>query len=277
MKKFYSIISIVVLLLTATSATAKTIDLSKVTSKITAYDGDVLTGTLAKKVKVEINEGATVTLDNVSINADGSLTDNSKAFPGLTVDYTATIILKGKNTIVSLHDRCSGILAGCSTDYTLTIDGDGELYVKGGYYGAGIGSGDEDESEDCGNIIIKGGTIVAEGGHCGAGIGCGRKTQCGDITIENTVTSVTAIKGVSATHSIGVEGNYSNVGTITIGGKVIKDGIKESPYTYVPGSDGISATKSDSQKQGGIYSLDGARRSTMQKGINVVNGRKVIK
>ena len=55
--------------------------------------------------------------------------------------------------------------------------------------------------------------------------------SCGNITITNTVTSVTATKGKSATHSIG-KGAQGTIGTVTIGGKT--GAISKSPYTYKP-------------------------------------------
>ena len=62
---------LVLLLMAVTGAWAKTIDLSTVTTKTTANNDDVLTGTLGKNVQISIADGATVTLNNVSINADG--------------------------------------------------------------------------------------------------------------------------------------------------------------------------------------------------------------
>ena len=104
----------------------------------------------------------------------------------------------------------------------------GEVTALGGTYagegGAGIGAGHAGDCDinQCGDIYITGGTITATGGYHSAGIGTGsggsHATTCGDITITNTVTKVTATKGTYAPYSIG-KGYGSNVvcGTVTIG------------------------------------------------------------
>ena len=133
------IISILALLcLMVTSAWAETIDLSTVTASKTAQDGDVLTGTLdgtTQKYKISIADGATVTLDGVSINgvtdgaADASLSTVNWA--GLTCEGNATIILKEgtTNTVRGFYHRCPGIFI--PQGYTLTIEGPGTLNASG--------------------------------------------------------------------------------------------------------------------------------------------------
>ena len=88
--------------------------------------------------------------------------------------------------------------------------------------GAGIGSGGY---ASCGNILISGGSVTATGGSCGAGIGSGSFAySCGNITIEDTVTNVTAKMGGSGgLHSIGM-GFNGLCGSVTIGGTVYWDG-----------------------------------------------------
>ena len=76
-----------------------------------------------------------------------------------------------------------------------------------------------------GYITIEGGTVTATGGMFGAGIGSGYYASCGDITIANTVTKVTATKGTSAPNSIGA-GRGGSVGTVSItaaSGKVVQN------------------------------------------------------
>ena len=98
----------------------------------------------------------------------------------------------------------------------LSITG-GTITATGGSSGAGIGSGcRQSGSSSCGTISISGGTVTATGGSYAAGIGNGANASCGDISIENTVTSVTATKGSSATNSIG-KGYNGSCGTVTIG------------------------------------------------------------
>lgn len=99
------------------------------------------------------------------------------------------------------------------TCYSITING-GTITATGGSDAAGIGS----NSGGCGAITINGGTVTATGGANAAGIGSGYGGGCGDITIANTVTSVTATKGTRAYNSIGKGYESVTCGTITIGG-----------------------------------------------------------
>ena len=259
-----------------------TIDLSTLTSDIAAKNGDAITGTLSRDVKISIKDGATVTLDGVTINGTS---DYDYKWAGITCLGDATIILKGTNSVRGFCQEFPGIYV--PQGKTLTIKGDGSLSASSNGYGAGIGSGyklacgnivisggtisatggDEaagigsGHANSCGNITINGGTVTASGGSgatgigsgyskssCGditikggtinatgglsaAGIGAGMASSCGNITITNTVTSVTATKGKSAPHSIG-KSVQGTIGTVTIGGNV--GAISQSPYTYKP-------------------------------------------
>ena len=233
------------------------VDLSTLTGNYEAQDGETLTGTLGGNYKISIAEGATVTLDGVTIN---STSTNSA---GITCEGGATIILSGTNAVTGAQNY-PGIQAG-STGTTLTIQGDGSLTATGGSSGAGIGGGNQiacgnitiiggtitatgkangagigsGQNASCGNITISGGTVTATGGYAGAGIGSGYGSgaMCGDITITSGVTSVTATKGSgsggNAANSIGKGGGTSSCGTVTIGGTVTGN-ISTSPYTYQP-------------------------------------------
>ena len=230
--------------------TNNTIDLSMVTSDdITVNNGYTLTGTLGANAKITIANGAVITLDDVSINADGEYSGNHA---GIYCSGDATIILSGTNTVKGFSDSYPGI--GVYWNGTLTILGIGSLNATGGKYGAGIGGGSYsscgnivinggtitatggsvraagigggNNSYSCGNINIKGGTVIATGGSNAPGIGsgCGSSSSCGTITISNAVNRVTAIKGSGAPHSIGKSLDGS-CGTVTIGGVVYWDGI----------------------------------------------------
>lgn len=225
-----------------------------------AVDGDVLTGTLGKNVKISIADGATVTLDNANINASGSW--NEGYYAGLTCLGDATIILKdgtanavtgfdmqypgiyvysGKTLTIksetlgtgSLTAHSNGLGAGIGGGYAMSC---GNIVIKGGIimatgstYSAGIGGGGNKSS--CGNITITGGTITAVGGSGtasdlytsgGAGIGSGYEGSCGTITITADVTRVEAWKGPDS-NCIGA-GSDGGCGTVTIGGMVFWDG-----------------------------------------------------
>ena len=232
--------------------------LSTINANYTASDGETLTGTLGANVKISIADGATVALNNVTINGENN---SDYLWAGITCEGNATIILSGTNTVKGFYEDYPGIqaaagktliiksigsLTASSNGYGAGIGGGykidcgnieiqgGTITATGGEFGAGIGS---DFDATCGNITISGGTVTATGGDYAAGIGGGRgfnpdyKSSCGTITITTGVTKVTATKGNDAPNSIGA-GIDCTCGTVTIGGNV--GAITTSPYTYQP-------------------------------------------
>ena len=200
-------------------------DLSLLQGDLTAQDGDILSGTLANKLKISIAEGASVTLSNANINENGTWTDGDYA--GITCLGDAIIILEGTNTVKGFNSTYPGVQAG-PDGTTLTIGGSGTLNATGGSDGAaGIGSG---KSTSCGNITINGGNIEARGGANGAGIGTGYcnvsgSISCGIITI--TGGTVTAYGGENAA-GIGAgqsrnntKSNVNNCNGINISGGIV--------------------------------------------------------
>ena len=234
------------------AAAGNSVDLSTLTADYEAQDGDVLTGTLGGNYKITIADGATVTLSGAVINGTSN---NSYTWAGLTLAGDGTIILSGENTVKGFYEVYPGIFV--PENKTLTIQGDGSLTASSNGWGAGIGGGlniacgnitieggtvtatggnraagiGGGFNASCGNISITGGTINANGGAGAAGIGGGSSASCGNITIANTVTKVTATKGLGGPNSIGAGGG-GTCGTVTIGGNV--GAITESPYTYQP-------------------------------------------
>ena len=246
-------------------------DLSKLTAQsteayATATDGMTLTGTLAVNVKVSIADGATVTLNGVTIEGES---DYNLRYAGITCQGNATVLLADStsNTLKGFSPNYPGIYV--PVDKTLTIKGKtagtGVLNASSNGRGAGIGGG-YGTTLHCGNIVIEGGVIIATGGDEAAGIGAswgatngtitisggtvtatggngasgigsGHYGSSGNITIADTVTKVTATKGDKITYipetyrSIGM-GEKGTCGTVTIGGTIYADGITESPYTY---------------------------------------------
>ena len=241
----------------------KIIDLATVTEDITIEDGYTVTGKLAGNYKVSIADGATVTLDGVTL--DGVHNSRYK-WAGITCEGDATIILKDgtTNTVKGFYDVYPGIFV--PKDKTLTIksetEGTGKLIASSNGHGAGIGGGDgySSTAKNCGNIVIQGGVITATGGSNSAGIGSGGYGSCGDITISggsvtatggemsaaigsgygsascgkititDGVTKVTATAGSFSPNSIGAGDYGSTCGTVTIGGNV--GVITVSPYIY---------------------------------------------
>ena len=170
------------------------------------------------------------------------------------------ITINGGTIIAKGSDYGAGIgcgATGADSDDASTKCGDititgGTVTATGGIYAAGIGTGaalidNRTARTICGNITITGGTVTAttSADLGGAGIGTGTYfgigsqegsiAKCGNITIVNTVTQVTAGKGNLSPCSIGKAGDaYWECGTITIGGTVYADGISASPYVYQP-------------------------------------------
>ena len=230
-------------------------DLSTINANYTASNGETLTGTLASNVQISIADGATVTLDGVSINASGTWTSGNYA--GITCEGNATIILSGTNTVKGFYENYPGIYV--PENKTVTIQGSGSLNASSNGSGAGIGGGigfncgnitinggnitaTGDGSAGigggvgtCGNITINGGNITATGGGSNAGIG-GGFGACGNITITSGVTRVTATKGDDApnTNSIGAGGFItSTCGTVKFDTQTMYDG---SSWTTTPTS-----------------------------------------
>lgn len=229
------LLATLLLTLTAQTAWAETVTLTSETGEVTLNNGDVLTGSGGANTRVIIANGATVTLNNVTINSIPNDADHTWA--GINCAGNATIILAdgSSNTIKGAY-RHPGIFI--PEGYTLTISGSGTLNASSASdNGAGIGGGNlyDDPSNgcdySCGNIVINGGTIYATGGSNSAGIGAGRKSRCGTITINEGVTKIVATKGSSATYSVG-PGKYeeSTCGTVTIHG--VETGPISGNYTY---------------------------------------------
>lgn len=191
-------------------------DLSKVENNYRALDGITLTGTMDvanHPVKISIADGATVTLNDVTING---VNDNNYPWAGITCEGDATIILKAgtTNTVKGFHSYYPGIYV--PEGHTLTIQGTGALTSES-YGAAGIGAG---EAMHAGNIDIQGGTVTAKGGGGGAGIGGAHNASVGYITIADGV-KVRAIRGSNdAENSIGKGSGASVSGDITIDDEV---------------------------------------------------------
>jgi hypothetical protein len=235
-----------------------TIDLSTVNGHITVKDGSVLTGKLGR-CYISIEAGATVTLHNVDINGDQSQKAPS-VIGALSCLGDATIILSGTNKVCGyLRSLFLGTANGIDVpeDKTLTIKGDGELEVRGGKNGAGIGSLSLQLGKlKPGNLVIEGGTIKAYGGGVCPGIGAGYSPDCpmGNITIKGG--NVSCYGGENAA---GIGGSYkTSCGNITItGGDVYARGGKYGAGIgggYHKGSCGdITITGGDVNAVGGQY------------------------
>ena len=280
MRKLPSILALLCLMVT--SAWAETIDLSTVTASKTAQDGDVLTGTLdgtTQKYKISIADGATVTLDGVSINGvtDGAA-DASQSivnWAGLTCEGNATIILKEgtTNTVRGFYHRCPGIFV--PQGYTLTIDGPGTLNASGSISteanhvdksgnpitcAPGIGSA---ALVTAGNIVINGGTINATGGWASASIGGNFLTGCGNITITGGTVNAT---GSFAAAGIG-GGWVASCGDIAITGGTINATGGDYINSDATGNDGGPAIGGSPCGSCGTITIEGTANVTATKGL----------
>ena len=179
------------------------IDLSTVTTNRTVPNGGTLTGTLTNNVQISIAAGASVTLDDVSINASGTWTEGDYA--GITCLGDATIILSGTNTLKGFAAVYPGI--NVPSGSTLTIQGTGSLSATGSTYGAGIGGSGWGAG---GNIVIAGGTVNAIGGEqYAAGIGSSAGGSFGTISITGG--------NVTATGSQYASGGGAGIGSASSG------------------------------------------------------------
>lgn len=223
-------------------------DLATIKENHIASDGETLSGTLDVEhypVKISIADGATVTLDGVSILG---VNDENYKWAGITCEGDATIILKegSVNSVMGFYLDAPGIFI--PKGKTLIIKGEGSLtastYIADPSdidtygYGAGIGGG---KDVSCGNIEIQGGNIEANGGVNAAGIGTGgieneNSTNCGTIKISGG-----SVVATSKYQGAGIGCGYSGIcDIITIsGGTVEATGGYSGP--------GIGSTVGDSQ------------------------------
>ena len=233
--------------------TAKDVNLANLTTDYIAQNGDILTGTLGASVKISVADGATVTLDDVTINGD-----NSSDWAGITCLGDATLFLRGVNSVSGFSGLNPGIQVakrlGDGEEYTLTIYGSGSLNVIG-LSAAGIGGSN---IKSCGNISIFGGIITATGGSGAAGIGAGSNVDCGAISIFGGTVTAT---GGSGAAGIGSASN-SNCGNISIfGGTITATGGGKAPGIGAGNSfsscGNISITGGTVTANGGEYYTDG--------------------
>lgn len=188
------------------------VDLSQLTDKYVAQDGDWLTGELSGNYKISIADGATVTLAGITINGGFSW---STEWAGITCEGNATLVLADgtANSVKPFHSDYAAI--NLHSGKTLTIQGSGSLTADAREnYGDGAGIGG-DSSSIYGNIVITGAAnVTAYGGNGGAGIGGGGDGGYIDIA---GAANVTAYGGYgSAGIGNGSNGIAVNSGDITI-------------------------------------------------------------
>jgi len=211
------------------------------TTSVDPTDTYIITGTGAATAnRVVVNDGVGTALAPLNITMSEVRISNSVSPFRLLGTANVNLTLSGTNVLT-----CTGTLnavgnyqAGLyvSPSAALTIGGTGALQATGGYYSAGIGSGNAvtgstaAADNDVGTITINSGTVTATGGggpsQSGAGIGGGSYGSGGTININGGM--VTATGGGSGTGggSAGIGGGFmGSGGTIIInGGTVIANG-----------------------------------------------------
>ena len=175
------------------------------------------------------------------INATGGA--KSAGIGGAFIRTCGDITINGGTITAIGHAWGSGIGLGAPVAKSVTSISGCNITITGGTVtatggvgggeeqpgGAGIGTGyarntDNNQTTNTitlGNIYISGGTVIATGGVGAAAIGTSGTSgksinNCGNITITDDVTSVTATKGSGATNSIGKGGGNGTCGTVTI-------------------------------------------------------------
>jgi hypothetical protein len=121
--------------------------------------------------RILISPGVTAEIELADVTINNAINDAHSRIRNSAIvcnnGSKVRILLSGANTLSG-----SIYAAGIRTsDATVTIDGNGSLYVHGGTHGAGIGGSVFNYAQDAGNLTINGGTIHAYGGSHAAGIG----------------------------------------------------------------------------------------------------------
>ncbi len=164
------------------------------------------------RIYVEKDANATITLDGVYIDVNEMMTSPLEIAEDST--GAVSVVLKGSNALTA-GEQFAGINKSGTAEGTLTISGSGALIAKGGYAGAGIGSGNDKAAS---NITISGGVITATGGSYGAGIGGGGCEGTGsNITISGGIVTATG-----GSYGAGIGGSSNGSGSnITISGGTV--------------------------------------------------------
>ena len=240
-------------------------NLSLITTDVTALSGTVITGTLNMPCKVSIADGATVTVSNAVINGYDSAENR---YAGLTCLGSATINLKGGNTVRGFHHDYPGIYVPAGN--LLTLQGTGILSAYSNGSGAGIGGG---YGIDCGEVAIDGGTITAVGGYAAAGIGGGSGALCGMIRVNSEAFRVVATSGPNCANPIG-KGTGGRGGAVSVDSTLV-DRTSESTRTIYNKRVNLALLDGDFIAEDGmtLYGvLNGAYKISIADGATVTLG-----
>lgn len=279
---------------------ANVIDLSSVSGdKLTVRGKVTLKGDGTEKdLQVFVQPGSEVTLDGVNLKPTTGT--------AIACNGTATIVLKGTNTLETT-DKTSAL--SINGEGTLTIkegEAEAKLTAKGGIEGkgnkanitiesgeisangriggcAGIGS---KWSSSCGNITISGGTVTASGDAYAAGIGSGHSSgsRCGIITISGGTVKANGGYGSAAIGSGYAGSTCSDIiisgGNITAIGDVAAACIGSGSYggkcgnITISGNETVITTRDDATNLIGSGGANGSCGTVTVKAGVTVNGTK---
>ncbi len=218
-------------------------------------------------------EGTTLTIKGngslLTQSGTQSMSDSYYA-SGIGASYfnkgsVGNIVIEGGNITAIGGENGAGIGVGYSVCGDITIKG-GVVQATGGSSAPGIGAG----RYSCGNINILGGTVYATGGKDGI---CSSSTgKASDITIADEIDMVVSTRGSSYYQFF----NVGSSGTLSIGVGITHQ-VEDNTYTLIGLGldDGIDSPLCETE-EGAIYNLSGQRLSKMQKGINIIDGKKIM-
>ena len=95
-------------------------------------------------------------------------------------------------------------------------------------------------------------------------------------TMQSRLESLSALGIPTEFHAYNGLPHGFGLGTGTVAEGWISDAIRFWQH-QISGTSGVRSISSNTNRSKGIYALDGTRRDTLQRGINIVNGRKIIR
>lgn len=236
------------------------------------YTVGMAEGTAKSPAGIRVDAGAapTVTLDSVSID-----TTDKTGMPAFLVEgdgaqgsNTTTLLLKGESALISA-EGCAGVQKE-GADRTLVIDSGegpgttaGTLNAKGGYGGAGIGTGHETMDDSIArHIEINGGTVIATGGYGAAGIGSGYAENDHSIASHITIRGG-EVSAQSGAHAAGIGSGYTGA----------EDGMSSAVNIAIEGGAVVASSQVKNGSGGAAIGSGYADQgSSAASGIAVVGG-----
>ena len=94
-------------------------------------------------------------------------------------------------------------------------------------------------------------------------------------TMQSRLQSLSALGIPTEFHAYNGLPHSFGLGTGTVAEGWISDAIRFWQH-QISGTSGVCSISSNTNQSKGIYALDGTRRDTLQRGINIVNGHKIL-